>query len=57
MTLHMRLTPETKNSINEVCLTPETKNSINKDVLMKMPKSTTLISAARPEWVHAGRDA
>ena len=32
-----------------VPLTPETKDSINKDVLMKMPKSTTLINAARPE--------
>ena len=35
-------------------LTPETKDFIKKDVLMKVPKSTTLINAARQERVHAG---
>ena len=29
----------------------------HEDPPMKMPKSTTQINAARPERVHAGRDA
>ena len=39
-----------------VPLTPETKDSVN-DMLMKMPKSTTQINAARPGRVHEARDA
>jgi len=35
-----------------VPLTPETKDSINKELLMKMPKGATLINTARPEVVH-----
>ena len=51
------LTPEINDSINAVCLTPETKDSIDKEPRMKMPKSITLINAARPERVHEARDA
>merc|ERR1719150_1875895 len=35
-----------------VPLTPETKESINKALLMKMPKGGTLINTARQEVVH-----
>lgn len=35
-----------------VPLTPETKESINKALLSKMPKGGTLINTARPEIVH-----
>jgi D-3-phosphoglycerate dehydrogenase len=35
-----------------VPLTPETKESINKELLMKMPKGGTLINTARQEVVH-----
>mmetsp|Transcript_49287 Transcript_49287/g.107268 ORF Transcript_49287/g.107268 Transcript_49287/m.107268 type:complete len:318 (+) Transcript_49287:62-1015(+) len=35
-----------------VPLTPETKESINKALLSKMPKGGTLINSARPEVVH-----
>merc|ERR1712050_326921 len=35
-----------------VPLTPETKESINKDLLMKLPKGGTLINTARVEVVH-----
>merc|ERR1712187_638755 len=35
-----------------VPLTPETKESINKSLLMKLPKGGTLINAARHEVVH-----
>merc|ERR1711874_463341 len=35
-----------------VPLTPETKDSINKSLLSKMPKGGTLINTARPEVVH-----
>jgi len=35
-----------------VPLTPETKESINKVLLSKMPKGGTLINTARPEIVH-----
>jgi len=35
-----------------VPLTPETKDSINKELLMKMPKGGTLINTARMEVVH-----
>merc|ERR1712217_346417 len=35
-----------------VPLTPETKESINKDLLMKLPKGGTLINTARHEVVH-----
>jgi len=35
-----------------VPLTPETKESINKSLLMKMPKGGTLINTARQEVVH-----
>jgi len=35
-----------------VPLTPETKDSINKALLGKMPKGGTLINTARPEVVH-----
>lgn len=35
-----------------VPLTPETKESINKELLMKMPKGGTLINTARMEVVH-----
>merc|ERR1719265_555119 len=35
-----------------VPLTPETKDSINKSLLSKMPKNATLINTARPEVVH-----
>ena len=38
--------------ILHVRLTPETKDSTEKELLMKMPKSDTLINAARPERVH-----
>merc|ERR1712066_1001375 len=37
-----------------VPLTPETKESINKALLMKMPKGGTLINTARQEVVHEG---
>ena len=43
--------------ILHVRLTPETKDSIDKEPLMKMPKSTTLINAACPDRVHEARDA
>lgn len=35
-----------------VPLTPETKDSINKELLSKMPKGATLINTARPEVVN-----
>merc|ERR1712139_309171 len=35
-----------------VPLTPETKDSINKDLLTRMPPGGTLINTARPEVVH-----
>merc|ERR1712217_189666 len=35
-----------------VPLTPETKNSINKELLSSMPKGGTLINSARPEVVN-----
>merc|ERR550537_483096 len=35
-----------------VPLTPETKESINKELLMKLPKGGTLINTARVEVVH-----
>ena len=35
-----------------VRLTPETKDSIDKEPLIKMPKRATLTNAARPERVH-----
>merc|ERR1712066_1069930 len=35
-----------------VPLTPETKESINKSLLMTMPKGGTLINTARQEVVH-----
>merc|ERR1712139_397089 len=35
-----------------VPLTPDTKESINKDLLSKMPKNGTLINSARQEVVH-----
>merc|ERR1712146_19045 len=35
-----------------VPLTPETKDSINKALLSKMPKGATLINTARPEVVN-----
>jgi len=35
-----------------VPLTPETKDSINKELLMKLPKGGTLINTARVEVVH-----
>merc|ERR1719329_410061 len=35
-----------------VPLTPETKDSINASLLSKMPKGATLINSARPEVVH-----
>jgi len=37
-----------------VPLTPETKESINKNLLMKMPKGGTLINTSRVEVVHEG---
>ena len=59
--LHVRLTPETKDSINEeslvtfsvreqTCVTSPMRHP-------SMPKSATLINAARPDWLHGGRDA
>ncbi|CAK0855770.1 unnamed protein product [Prorocentrum cordatum] len=38
-----------------VPLTPETKESINKELLLKMPKGGTLINTARMEVVHEGQ--
>jgi len=38
-----------------VPLTPETKESINKELLTKMPKGGTLINTARQEVVHEGQ--
>merc|ERR1712048_465878 len=35
-----------------VPLTPETKESINKELLMKLPKGGTLINPAREEVIH-----
>jgi len=37
-----------------VPLTPETKDSINKALLSRMPKGATLINTARPEVIHEG---
>merc|ERR1719183_996556 len=37
-----------------VPLTPETKESINKDLLSKMPKGGALINTSRVEVVHEG---
>jgi len=37
-----------------VPLTPETKESINKNLMMKMPKGGTLINTARSEVIHEG---
>ena len=68
VTVHVPLTLETEDSVNEmclrrqrskdsnnaVCLTPETKDSIDKEPLTKMPKSTTLTNAACSERVHEG---
>ena len=39
-----------------VPLTAETKDPINEGLLMTMPKDATLINAARPERVHEARD-
>ena len=69
MTVHVPLTPETEDSVIEMrlrrqrakdpinALTPETTDSIDKEPLVKMPKRSTLINAARPESVHEARDA
>ena len=40
-----------------VPLTPETKDSIDQEQLIKMLKSSTLTNAARPERVHETWDA
>ena len=60
MTLHVRLMPETRDSINEESLRFSVREHTSVTSPMRhpmMPKSATLINAARPDWVHGGRDA
>ena len=61
MILHVRLTPETKDSINKESLmrfSVREQTSVTSPMRHpSMPKSATLINAARPDRVHGGRDA
>ena len=61
VTLHVRLTPKTKDSINEESLlrfSLREQTSVTSPMRhWSMPKSATLIDAARPDRVLGGRDA
>ena len=60
VTLHVRLTPKTKDSINEESLvrfSSREQTSVTSPMRYpSMPKSATLINGARPDRVHGGRD-